>query len=215
MGFVKRRVSGDYFGGSSLIVPGQGVYSIKKYNNFVGKSGIKKDNYDDIPLPTPTPTPTMTNAPTMTPTPTPTPTPSGLPECKCYNFIYSSNSRLDNCTAEYIDCNEKIIEIMVLDGDNYVCLTDQKSFILSPGCNGSIIEVVDNGVCDKSCGAPKCMNYEIINGTFERCTFGYVQCDGEKVFSDVNHGETVYVCSIDSVSVACKGVVVNTIGDCI
>jgi hypothetical protein len=78
MGLVRRRVSGGYFGGSKLIVPGQGVYSIKKYNNFIGKSGIQKDNYDDIPLPTPsiTPTPTNTPTPSITPTPTPTPTPN-------------------------------------------------------------------------------------------------------------------------------------------
>lgn len=70
MGFVKRRVSGGYFGGANLIVPGQGVYSIKKYNNFLGKTGIPKENYDDIPLPTPIPT--RTPSPTQTPTPTPT-----------------------------------------------------------------------------------------------------------------------------------------------
>ena len=233
MGFVRRRVSGNYFGGSSLIVPGQGVYSIKKYNNFVGKSGIKKDNYDDIPLPTPTPTPTptntptptMTNTPTQTPTVTPTqtptvtptmtPTPSGLPECKCYNFIYSFSGREDRCVARYMDCEDNNNEVTLNVGDNYVCTKDQSSFILTSGCRGSIVEVIDNGVCDELCGLGVCIEYEIYNPLGAPCEVYYIDCFGDRGFYTVGPFDTVSICSTSGFDYMCKGLNITEIGPCV
>lgn len=253
MGFVKRRVSGNYFGGSSLIVPGQGVYSIKKYNNFINKTGISKDNYDDTPQPTSTPTPTPTpsqtptpaptNTPTLTPTPTPTPTfeylidpiltekkeyidvgyneylmfvdptptptPTKPPECKCFNFVYTFSGRRDVCTARYTDCNGFPVETRVAIGDNYVCAPDQKTFILSETCNGSITRVVDNGVCDDNCGTPVCTRYLLTNTLPGPCEITYTNCDGISVVQTIEQrGGTLEICSL-SIDNICLGVFVD------
>lgn len=221
MGLIRRRVSGNYFGGSKLIVPGQGVYSIKKYNNFVNKSGISKDNYDDIPLPTPTmtntPTPTMTNTPTQTPTVTPTmtPTPSGLPKCKCYNFIYDFSGREDRCVARYIDCEDNNNEVTVISGDNYVCTKDQSSFVLTSGCRGSIIEVIDSGVCDKLCGLGVCIEYEIYNPLESPCEVYYIDCVGDRGFYTVAPFDTVSICTTSGFENRCKRLDITEIGSCV
>ena len=234
MGFVRRRVSGNYFGGSSLIVPGQGVFSIKKYNNFVGKSGIKKDNYDDIPLLTPTPS--------NTPTPTPTPTSTELilidpiltefheyiivggneylmfmdPEleqCKCYNFIYEFSGREDICTANYIDCDGLDRRIDITVGNNYICTRDQKSFILSSGCNGLITEVTDDGVCSERCGSKPCKKYEI--SSLLTCDISYIDCSGNPSIVTVTSSEPIQICSISIIDYICKGVTISDLGTCI
>lgn len=204
MGFVRRRVSGNYFGGSSLVVPGQGVYSIKKYNNFVGKSGIKKDNYDDIPSPTKTTTPTPTPTMTLTPTPTMTPTPSSKVDCKCFNFKYSFLGREDNCVANYLDCDGEVKLTRIGKGDNFLCTTDQKSFELSSDCRGSIVEVVDNGICNEDCGSVPCIKYEISNPVSSICVINYVDCLGDGIIYSVGPLETLVVCSTSPIDYSCK-----------
>lgn len=63
MGLGQRRKSGRLIGGSSLIVPGQDIYTVKRFpNSFESKIGSKKDTFREInvtqtPVPTPTPTP--------------------------------------------------------------------------------------------------------------------------------------------------------------
>lgn len=244
MGFVRRRVSGNYFGGSSLIVPGQGVYSIKKYNNFIGKTGVPKDNYDDIPKPTPTPTPSNTPIPSNTPTPTPTPTPTGTevilidpilthldeyivvgnheylmfvdpePEqCKCFNFIYDFSGREDICTAEYVDCDGVNKRINIVVGDNYICTNDQKSFVLSYGCNGSIVEVTDSGVCSERCGSKPCKKYEI--SSTSGCDIGYIDCSGNPIRLTLTPFEVIQVCSTSTIDYVCKGVSISDLGVCL
>lgn len=245
MGLIRRRVSGNYFGGSRLVVPGQGVYSIKKYNNFVNKSGISKDNYDDIPKPTNTPTPTVTPTPTGTPTPTPTPTVTHgelslidpiltqldeyiivgnneylmfvdpKPKCKCYNFIYDFSGREDRCVARYIDCDGGDGEIVIEVGNNYVCTKDQSSFVLTSGCNGSISGVIDNGVCDELCGLGRCVEYEIYNSSKVSCALSYIDCYGDRGFYTVSPLNTVLICSTSGFGGICEGLVITEVGDCI
>jgi hypothetical protein len=59
MGLGQRRTSGRSIGGSILIVPGQDIYSVKRFpNSFGSKIGSKKDTFREINVtPTPTPTP--------------------------------------------------------------------------------------------------------------------------------------------------------------
>jgi len=204
MGFVRRRVSGNYFGGSSLIVPGQGVYSIKKYNNFIGKTGVPKENYDDIPQPTQTPIPSNTLTPTNT------------PQCKCYNFIYDFSGREDVCTARYIDCDGMNSEKIIGVGDNYLCTIDQESFTLTLGCNGSIIDIIDNGICTERCGLGECVDYEIVNPTGIPCELYYIDCYGGRGFYTVSPFETVNICSVSGFNYICKGgLIITETGVCV
>ena len=76
MGLARRNKSGNILGGSKLIVPGLGIYTVKNTPN--DKVTIKSQNLRSHSRPTPTPssTPPPTPSPTLPPTPTPTPTPS-------------------------------------------------------------------------------------------------------------------------------------------
>jgi len=88
MGFVDRKKSGNIFGGSRLVVDGQGIYNVKilKFGPERQKSPLEFFRPLVVPQPipaplcdfngivfmTPTPTPTNTPTPTLTPTLTPT-----------------------------------------------------------------------------------------------------------------------------------------------
>lgn len=95
MGLNKRKVSGKNIGGSRLIVPGQDIFSVKKFQVDFKKKRVFDREYPEVlpvtpsptipivtPSPTPSITPTNTPTPTVTPTntPTPTPTPTPLPD---------------------------------------------------------------------------------------------------------------------------------------
>lgn len=81
MGSISRKKSGKIFGGSNLVVIGEGIYGVK----IIEPTFLKKSQYiiteptgttttTTIPVPTPSITPTVSVTPTITPTPTVTPT---------------------------------------------------------------------------------------------------------------------------------------------
>lgn len=80
MGLIRRKKSGNIFGGSKLNVPGQGIYNVKiSESDKIPVNGINP-NPKRRPTPTPTkpPLPTPTPTPSITPTPTPTPSSSAI-----------------------------------------------------------------------------------------------------------------------------------------
>lgn len=113
MGLVRRNKSGSILGGSKLIVPGLGIYTVKNTPNE--KVVIKSQNLRSHSRPTPTPssteipTPTPTQTPTTTPTPTPsitqtqTPTPTPTPTPTSSMVCYLSTEFLDNLMTENND----------------------------------------------------------------------------------------------------------------
>jgi hypothetical protein len=94
MGLDRRRVSGKVYNGSTLIVPGQQVSSVKVIPiTFQYKKGSSRDlerEYQEIK-------PTTTPTPTVTPTPTPTPVP---PEV-LLNAIITDNQEYINVGNNY------------------------------------------------------------------------------------------------------------------
>lgn len=111
MGLARRNKSGNILGGSKLIVPGLGIYTVKNTPN--DKVTIKSQNLRSHSRPTPTPsstlppTPSSTLPPTPTPTPTPsvtqtlTPTPTPTPTSSV--VCYLSTEFLDNLMTENND----------------------------------------------------------------------------------------------------------------
>lgn len=83
MGLARRKVSGKNIGGSRLIVPGQDIFSVKKFQPEFKKNRAFDKNYAEVLIITPTPipniTPTNTSTPNITPTPTVTPTNTPTP----------------------------------------------------------------------------------------------------------------------------------------
>ena len=103
MGLARRNKSGNILGGSRLIVPGQGIFTVKNSPNdkVVIKSQNERSHSRPTPTPSttlpPTPTPTPSVTQTSTPTPTPTPTPTSSMVC------YLSSEFLDNLMTENND----------------------------------------------------------------------------------------------------------------
>jgi hypothetical protein len=89
MGLARRNKSGNILGGSKLIVPGQGIFTVKNTPN--DKVSIKSQNLRSHSRPTPTP------SSSQIPTPTPTPTPTSSMVC------YLSTEFLDNLMTENND----------------------------------------------------------------------------------------------------------------
>ena len=56
MGLTNRKRSGRIIGGSTLIVDGEPIFSVKKFEPNIIKKTTKNDNYREIIIPTPTPT---------------------------------------------------------------------------------------------------------------------------------------------------------------
>lgn len=122
MGLSKRKVSGNYIGGSRLVVPGQNIFNVKKFEADIKKNSVADSEFSEVPLippkpkvtqtptptitptpsitPTNTPTPTITATPTLTPTntptqtPTPTPTPTPKPDLPGIYYGKLSNSTI-------------------------------------------------------------------------------------------------------------------------
>ena len=56
MGLERRKKSGNLIGGSRLVVPGQNIYNVKKFEPSFNKKGSEKDNFVLIPVTTTTTT---------------------------------------------------------------------------------------------------------------------------------------------------------------
>jgi len=63
MGLNKRKKSGNYIGGSRLVVGGQNIFNVKKFELTLNKQIITKESVREIP---PTTTTTTTIAPVTT-----------------------------------------------------------------------------------------------------------------------------------------------------
>jgi hypothetical protein len=56
MGLERRKRSGNLIGGSRLVVPGQNIYNVKKFEPSFNKKGSEQDNFVLVPITTTTTT---------------------------------------------------------------------------------------------------------------------------------------------------------------
>jgi len=113
--------------GVSAATMAAGFCTEQIYSTYVVKSNTascQNSYYISVgPTPTPGAAPTSTPGATETPTPTPTPTPSD-----CFTYSIQNNDLVDSLTYRYIDCNDNVVEDLVLLAD-----TDTPDFCARSG----------------------------------------------------------------------------------